>query len=124
MMALQEGSQVVTHGSKQTVVLWIRSVDYALATPLLLIDLGLLAGAGGDELILLVVSDVLMIVTGYYASVSASTAAKWGLFFLSMIFFIPVLYTIVIGLTSHKEIAENPRGALRPSANCCAPGRV
>ncbi len=63
MMGLQQGAQIAANGH---VVLWIRSLDYLLATPLLLLDLGLLAGAGSDELMLMVVSDMLMIATGYW----------------------------------------------------------
>jgi len=105
MMGLQQGAQIAANGH---VILWIRSLDYLLATPLLLLDLGLLAGAGSDELMLMVVSDMLMIATGYWASVATNLAAKWVIFIFSMMCFVPVLYTLVIGLTSHTEIAENP----------------
>jgi hypothetical protein len=64
MMALNEGMFLSANGTFP--VLWIRSVDYILATPLLLIDLGLLAGAQMDEIFLICTCDVVMIATGYW----------------------------------------------------------
>ncbi len=69
MMALQQGGIIVHHGT--TVILWIRSVDYVLATPLLLLDLGLLAGAQADDLFLIITCDIVMIATGYWCVVAA-----------------------------------------------------
>ena len=77
MMALNEGMFLSADGTFP--VLWIRSVDYVLATPLLLLDLGLLAGAQSDEIFLMVTCDVVMIATGYWcvwpACVSSCSAA-------------------------------------------------
>ena len=70
MMALQQGGIVVHHGT--TCILWIRSVDYILATPLLLLDLGLLAGAAADDLFLIITCDIVMIATGYWCVVRAN----------------------------------------------------
>ena len=108
MMALQEGAQLNPHG---VCILWVRSLDYILATPLLLLDLGLLAGAQADELVLIIISDMLMIATGYYASMAVTYTAKWCLFFFSMLTFVPILYTLIVSLQSHKELTEHPKGA-------------
>ena len=77
MMALQEGAQLAPNG--QHVVLWVRSLDYVLATPLLLLDLGLLAGAQADELFLIIISDMLMIATGYWCGRARHWAPRLAL---------------------------------------------
>lgn len=60
-------------------VLWARYVDWALTTPLLLLDLGLLAGLSGVHLLSAIVADVIMILTGLFAAFgSEHTAQKWG----------------------------------------------
>ena len=79
MMALNEGLLLHEVDGKQSVILWIRSVDYLLATPMLLLDLGLLAGAQADELVLIMVSDVVMIATGYWCAMGCSLRARASL---------------------------------------------
>jgi bacteriorhodopsin len=45
-------------------VYWARYVDWSLTTPLLLLDLGLLAGMSGGHIIMAIVADLIMILTG------------------------------------------------------------
>ena len=101
MLALQQGAEVRADGD---VVLWARDLDYLLSTPLLLLALGLLAGAGSDELLFMIVPDVLMIATGYWASDATTATATWVLFSAAACFFVPVLYTVVV-LLVRKDFA-------------------
>jgi bacteriorhodopsin len=59
-------------------VYWARYVDWLLTTPLLLIDLGLLAGLNGASIFSAVVADVVMILGGLFAAFSWNHKAKWG----------------------------------------------
>src|SRR5271163_1832983 len=51
-------------------VYWVRYVDWLLTTPLLLIDLGLLAGLNGASLFSVIVADITMILCGLFAALS------------------------------------------------------
>jgi len=73
-MALGFGLTTVTLGGEELPIYWARYTDWLFTTPLLLIDLGLLAGATRNQLASLVGLDVLMIGTGAIATLSTSAA--------------------------------------------------
>ena len=54
--------------------------DWAFTTPLLLLDLGLLAGATLPEIGFVVIMDLIMIATGFAGAVSSGHHATWPLF--------------------------------------------
>lgn len=68
-----------------------RHVDWLVTTPLLLVDLGIAAGAPGHEIALAVIADVLMVVAGYMALACGARdrLVFWG---AGMAFFAPVVY--------------------------------
>jgi len=74
-MALGFGLTTITLGGEEVPIYWARYTDWLFTTPLLLIDLGLLAGATREELSSLVGLDVLMIATGAIATLSAGPGA-------------------------------------------------
>jgi bacteriorhodopsin len=45
-----------------------RYVDWSLTTPLLLLDLGFLAGMSGGHIIMAIAADIIMILTGLFAA--------------------------------------------------------
>ena len=57
-------------GMGETVIYWARYADWLFTTPLLLLDLALLAGANRNTIYTLVGLDVLMIVTGLAGALS------------------------------------------------------
>ena len=73
-MALGFGITTVTLGGEELPIYWARYTDWLFTTPLLLLDLGLLAGANRNQLASLVGLDVLMIGTGAIATLSTSAA--------------------------------------------------
>ncbi|WP_255151300.1 bacteriorhodopsin [Halorarius halobius] len=99
-MALGFGLTTVTIGNEDLPIYWARYTDWFFTTPLLLIDLGLLAGANRNELSSLVGLDMLMIGTGALATLSAgqgflSVGARrlvwWGVstgFLLVLLYFL------------------------------------
>ena len=103
MLALQMGAQ----RANGVVVLWVRYALYVLTTPLLIIELGVLAGASASDLFLPVLCDVLMITAGFVASVAPSALAKWALFALSAGFFFAVLSSLVFGLSKGGALAAD-----------------
>jgi bacteriorhodopsin len=72
-MALGFGLTTVQIGSEELPIYWARYTDWLFTTPLLLIDLGLLAGANRNQIATLVGLDVLMIGTGAVATLSTAS---------------------------------------------------
>jgi bacteriorhodopsin len=72
MMALGFGLTTVTVAGEELPIYWARYTDWLFTTPLLLIDLGLLAGANRNQIATLVGLDALMIATGAVATLSTT----------------------------------------------------
>jgi bacteriorhodopsin len=72
-MALGFGLATITIGGEELSIYWARYTDWFFTTPLLLLDLGLLAGANRNELSSLVGLDMLMIATGAVATLSTGS---------------------------------------------------
>ena len=71
-MALGFGLTTIEIGGEELPIYWARYTDWLFTTPLLLVDLGLLAGANRNQLSTLVGLDVLMIGTGAVATLSTA----------------------------------------------------
>jgi len=81
-------------------IYWARYADWLGTTPLLLLDLALLAGLSGVDIVLISIADVGMIVTGVAAALDVRLAraramltsqngikSRWGLYTFSCLFF-------------------------------------
>lgn len=88
-----------THHEVCRQVYWARYIDWSLTTPLLILDLALLAGIDGAHTIMAIVADVIMILTGLFAAFgSAHTAQKWGWYAIGCIAYLFVIWHVgVIG---------------------------
>ncbi|KAI8624418.1 hypothetical protein F5Y19DRAFT_454263 [Xylariaceae sp. FL1651] len=75
-------------------VYWARYVDWSLTTPLLLLDLCLLAGLNGASILVLMVSDVIMILTGLFAAYSQDQAQGWGWYAFACVAFLNIVYQL------------------------------
>ncbi|MEF8907560.1 MAG: bacteriorhodopsin [Haloarculaceae archaeon] len=73
-MLLGFGVAIIDVGGEATPIYWARYTDWFFTTPLLLLDLGLLAGATRNELAALVGLDAAMIGTGALATLTGSKA--------------------------------------------------
>ena len=71
-MALGFGLTTIMLGGEEVPIYWARYTDWLFTTPLLLLDLALLAGASRNTIYSLVGLDVLMIGTGAIATLSTS----------------------------------------------------
>ncbi|KAJ9098281.1 hypothetical protein QFC21_004610 [Naganishia friedmannii] len=77
-------------------VFYARYIDWAITTPLLLLDLALLAGMPKIQIVTILVADVFMIVMGLFAALQdASEKARWFLYAISCAFYLYVLFGIV-----------------------------
>jgi bacteriorhodopsin len=115
-MALGFGLTTVTVAGEELPIYWARYTDWFFTTPLLLIDLGLLAGANRQQLATLVGLDMLMIGTGAVATLTGGTAAIsvgaarvvwWG---VSTAFLLVLLYYL-FGTLSQKARELSPETA-------------
>ena len=60
-------------------VYWARYVDWVLTTPLLLLDLSLLAGMSGANILIAILADLIMCLTGLFATFGhEDNGTKWG----------------------------------------------
>ncbi|KAI6801933.1 hypothetical protein KC358_g15379, partial [Hortaea werneckii] len=67
-------------------VYYARYIDWSITTPLLLLDLCLLAGMNGGSILIAIVADLIMILTGLFAAYgSEGTPQKWGWYAIACI---------------------------------------
>jgi bacteriorhodopsin len=112
-MALGFGATEVVVGGEPRTIYWARYADWLFTTPLLLLDLALLAGASRNTMATLVGLDVAMIVTGLLGGLTNRGALGleaeairliwWG---VSSGFFVVLLYFLVGTLS--REAAQRP----------------
>jgi len=78
-------------------VFWARYVDWALTTPLLLLDLGFLAGLSGAHITMAIVADLIMILTGLFAAFGIEgTPQKWGWYTIAVISYLVVIWHLAV----------------------------
>ena len=77
-------------------VYWARYADWLFTTPLLLLDIGLLAGASNRDLATLITIDAFMIVTGLAATLMKIPTARFAFWTISTIAMLFVLYYLVV----------------------------
>jgi len=77
-------------------VYWARYVDWSVTTPLLLLDLAFLAGLSGANILVAVVADLIMILTGLFAAFSNEDRAKWGYYAFACLAYLVVVYQLAV----------------------------
>jgi len=76
-------------------IYYARYIDWSLTTPLLLLDLALLAGLNGANILVAIVADIIMIMTGLFASYGKNDGQKWGWYTWACIAYLVIIYQIV-----------------------------
>ena len=77
-------------------IYWARYADWLFTTPLLLLDIGLLAGAKIRDIATLIGIDAFMIVTGLFATLMTIPVARYAFWTISTIAMLFVLYFLVV----------------------------
>lgn len=85
---------------------YARYADYAITMPLIILQLGLVAGADGAQIAASIGADILSVISLYLASVSVVTTVKWFWFLIAMVLLVCVISSFARGF---KESA-NLRG--------------
>merc|ERR1711937_639985 len=87
-----------------------RYMDWLLTVPLLLIEILLVMKLDADTYAtksrVLGVGSALMIVSGYYGelTVTGNLTPRWVCWFLSMAFFLYIVYELLVGLSAATEL--------------------
>jgi bacteriorhodopsin len=89
-------------------IYWARYADWLFTTPLLLLDLALLANASRREIGGLVILDSFMIVTGLVGALSKTMLARYTWWFISTVAMILVLYFLysVLGARAQQMSSD------------------
>lgn len=96
-MALGQGVfTFMSEDNTERTVYWARYVDWFITTPLLLLDLALLAGLRRDLIASIMGLDVIMIVTGLVAAMSVDDSARYIWYVVSCVAMIGI-FVILFG---------------------------
>lgn len=90
---------VITKPHKQTIyreVYWARFAEWSLTTPLILLDLSLLAGLSGANILVTIVADLIMVFTGLFATFSSEDSQKWGWYTIACIAYLTIVYQLAV----------------------------
>jgi len=100
-----------THRHVHREVYWVRYVDWLLTTPLILLDLSLLAGLNGANIFSLIVANLVMILSGLFAAMTPSSSwftqrepvsrlptrgSKWGWYAIGCLAFLWIVYSLLV----------------------------
>merc|ERR1712225_190309 len=77
-------------------VFWARYVDWALTTPLLLLDLAFLAGMNGANITVTIVADLIMVLLGLFAAFGRTDGQKWGYYTIACIAYLVIVYQLAV----------------------------
>jgi len=75
-------------------VYYARYIDWSVTTPLLLLDLALLAGLSGANILVAIVADLIMILTGLFAAYGSSSGQKWGWYIIACVAYLAIIYQL------------------------------
>ena len=78
-------------------VFWARYVDWALTTPLILLDLSFLAGLAGADILVVVAADIIMILTSLFAALASRRAAMWSWYAMACVAYLFIVYVLAMG---------------------------
>jgi len=91
-----------------------RYMDWLLTVPLLLIEILLVMKLDertfSDKAFTLGIGSALMICSGYYGElvVTGDLSPRWGCWFLSMVFFLYIVYELLVGLADATSAESDP----------------
>jgi bacteriorhodopsin len=93
-------------------IFWARYVDWSITTPLLLLDLAFLAGLDGASILIAIVADVIMVLTGLFAAYGVTELQKWGWYTMGCVAYLVVVYQLAVGGTrTVKKLGTSSRSA-------------
>lgn len=91
---------------------FIASPSTTHRTPLLLLDITLLAGLPVGEIIIVIIADIMMVVTGLIAGLHPSLKYRWGFYGISCLAMLFVFYVLVTSARSYAFLRSPKVGNL------------
>lgn len=89
-----------THYDLCRQIFWARYVDWSITTPLILLDLALLAGMDGAHTFMAVTAAIIMTLSGLFAAFGrAHTVQRWGWYTIACISYLFVIWHIAVNGT-------------------------
>ncbi|KAK4936756.1 hypothetical protein LTR66_015292, partial [Elasticomyces elasticus] len=88
-------------------VYWARYVDWSVTTPLLLLDLCLMAGLNGTSILVAIIADIIMVLTGLFAAYGDKDSQKWGWYIWACIAYLVIVYQVAV---NGKAAAQSKDG--------------
>ena len=67
-----------------------------LTTPLLLLDLAFLAGLSGADILVVVVADLIMVLTGLFAALKPDPGFSWGYYAIACIAYLVIVFQLAV----------------------------
>jgi len=114
-MAIGFGSTLIPargHGHAFRETFPARYYDWMFTTPLLLLDLAFFAGLAPIDMFLVVIADILMVVTGYFASICPGLAHRMGFYVMSCVFMLIVFGILLVnGAAAAKARGDKVKNA-------------
>jgi len=77
-------------------IFWARYVDWAITTPLLLLNLSLLAGLAGGHIVMLLAASLIMILSGLFSTMSNTEAQHWGWYAIAIVAYLLVIWHLAV----------------------------
>ncbi|RDL36446.1 putative opsin-1 [Venustampulla echinocandica] len=77
-------------------IFWARYIDWAITTPLILLNLALLAGMDGASIVVTIAANILMNLLGLFAAFGVTRSQKCGYFTFAIVAYLVVVYQLVI----------------------------
>ena len=95
-----DSSMVSAAGTRE--IFYVRYIDWFVTTPLLLLDLLLTAGVPTPTIMITILADEIMIITGLVGALTSSTY-KWGYWTFGMFAFFYVVYALLFIARPHAR---------------------
>jgi len=108
-----DSDKVYAAGTRE--IFYVRYIDWAITTPLLLIDLLLTSAVPWPTILITILMDEVMVVTGLVGALT-HTSYKWGYYVFGFVAFLYVFYTVVFTGRGH---ARHLGGSIGSTYNMC-----
>lgn len=85
---------VTTHVYRQ--VFWVHFLDWALTTPLILLNLAFLAGLSGSNILVTLFANLVMVLTALSFAFAHAAGQRWAWYAMSLAAYLVVLYQLTV----------------------------
>lgn len=96
-----------THEHVFRQVFWARYVDWALTSPLIVLNLAFLAGLDGSNILIALFADWAMVFTGWFFAYATKGGQRWGWYAMSCVAFLVVVHKL--GVSGRRAVLNKDR---------------